>query len=540
MNCILYRIIQLGRPINWSPIIILNDKQNISNQCLFSWSTDKCCWTGWNTYQTYLQLCNRIESDFYLKIKIPDKFTSILLNGVNYTDFTINLNDENVFLQDFCNNTNLFDPYNDLDCALLLQQQLSDSVICMLGIPVYYIKTEAKTETADYTFKEYVLHNVESIKIIKLMLQDGALPSSSPNLTLLDFDWQTDWEVEISKTQFAKAFGDTSFPHARDFIYVPMMKRMWEVNSAYDEKSEGLLWRSTTWKLTLKKYEDSTNVDVGNYEDIIDSWRKNKYDDIFGIIENNEQERKMGSTPLSAPQIASTNIYPIFMEDAVRLQLSKNDIQIIQKQINHGANIVARNFYKFKTQDAEIVYQKQICGHDGTISFILETPGSQITDLNHDIIHFGELVMNISYIKEKDKYSLNYAGNSWELDPFNIYLITCRWSKSNYSQQICIYNYGSDQNKPAYLLQPHSYKFKFDTPLYEENILYNNDLDMRTGNVAKIAGYPVYLSNIKYYNCYLNQEDLIKECIKYVTTNENCVINDLARPIDDGHGYAVK
>ena len=42
-----------------------------------------------------------------------------------------------------------------------------------------------------------------------------------------------------------------------------MMKRMWEVNSAYDEKNTGLMWRSTTWKLQLVKYNDINISETG-------------------------------------------------------------------------------------------------------------------------------------------------------------------------------------------------------------------------------------------------------------------------------------
>ena len=35
-------------------------------------------------------------------------------------------------------------------------------------------------------------------------------------------------------------------------------------------------------------------------------------------------------------------------------------------------------------------------------------------------------------------------------------------------------------------------------------------------------------------------EELVKESMKYTTNNENCVINDLARPISSGRGYSVK
>ena len=134
------------------------------------------------------------------------------------------------------------------------------------------------------------------------------MPSSNPKLTELDFDWEVDWETEISKTQFARAFGDDAYPKYQDFIYIPMMKRMWDVNAAYDEKKEGLMWRSTTWKLALTKYEDSTNVNGLEFDGIIDDWAQT-YEEAFGQIERNEQERQTGATPLSAPSYAATNLY---------------------------------------------------------------------------------------------------------------------------------------------------------------------------------------------------------------------------------------
>ena len=84
------------------------------------------------------------------------------------------------------------------------------------------------------------------------------------------------------------------------------------------------------------------------------------------------------------------------------------------------------------------------------------------------------------------------------------------------------------------------YKFDFDNPLCELVGVYNNDYDMRVPLECKIHPYPLWMTNIKYYNTYLSKEDAIKESLKYTTKHENCVINDVARPIDDGHGYAVK
>ena len=37
-----------------------------------------------------------------------------------------------------------------------------------------------------------------------------------------------------------------------------------------------------------------------------------------------------------------------------------------------------------------------------------------------------------------------------------------------------------------------------------------------------------------------DKQEAIKESVKYTTQHESCVINDLARKISSGHGYAVK
>ena len=105
---------------------------------------------------------------------------------------------------------------------------------------------------------------VEAVKQIKLMVQDGMMPSSKPEFSEFGFDFSTDWETEISKSVFASAFGNTAKPMEGDLIYIPMMKRMWMVNGAYEEKNEGFMWQSSTFKVALVKYEDKGSVDLGD------------------------------------------------------------------------------------------------------------------------------------------------------------------------------------------------------------------------------------------------------------------------------------
>ena len=84
------------------------------------------------------------------------------------------------------------------------------------------------------------------------------------------------------------------------------------------------------------------------------------------------------------------------------------------------------------------------------------------------------------------------------------------------------------------------YKFLFD--IVEENgsCVYNNDNITTNPKEVIVTGYPVKLTNIKLFNKYLTNEQAIKESLKYTTTCESCVLNDLARPLDYGNGYSVK
>ncbi len=566
-GCPIKRIITFKEAVVYGPVKIV-DEQNIdiTAECQFSWSTDGACWTSWVSWLQYNTMAKNLESDYFLRILIFGGLGHVYYNGVLTNCYSVCFDNSDLFLKDFCEGSNLFQPYTGLDCALELQQQLSDSIICMFGIPIYYLRVAPDPESIDYTFKEWTLHNVIDIKQIKLMIPDGQMPSSNPKLTDFDFDWEVDWETELSKSQFAKAFGDTVFPKQRDLVYVPLMKRLWEVNSAYDEKNEGLLWRPTTWKLALVKYNEKTNVDKGNFEEIIDGWLVNKYDDTFGEKELEEQERESGTSQLSSPRFAATNLYDIFMEDAVRRQYTKNYITIQDKLFCHHNNIVARNIYRFKyneftnengekeIREGIITYQKPICGSSGWISFIIETPGGTPDIKEKEILRFGGLSIKLSY--EKDKFKLIWSNMSISIDPFSIYMVVLRWDGNNKTVDFSVYPYVSKSDIPEYLLKPEMYWWDFEHPIksivgdfdnsfsrdfwVESYAIGEYNDEWTSKGSCQITPWPLAMTNIKHYRGKMNIEDILKESIKYTTNHEQCVINDLARPILDGHGYAVK
>ena len=539
MTCAFKRILQFQQAVVYGPIQVFNENdQDITNTCMYAWSSDGVCWTTWTTYANYLTIAKNIESDFYLRVLLFGGFDRISLNGLFTKCYSIVIDNTNPFLTDFCSNENLFNPYCNMDCALLLQSQIANSVVCMFGIPIYYFRVTPDTSTADYSFKEFVLHNVVDVKQIKLMIPDGTMPSSNPKFSDLDFDWETDWDVEVGKAQFAQAFGDTVFPKQRDFIYVPMMKRMWEVNSAYDEKNEGLFWRPTTWKLALVKYNERTNVDNNNFEEIIDGWVANKYDETFGKLEDQEQKRETGMTPLTSPTHASTNLFNIFMEDAVRKAYTKNNMKILDKQYNQKSNVVARNIYRFN-EGGMVTYQEGYCGDEGMLSFILETSGSLAEVVSREMVHMGPIRVNMEFNSNDSNFVLRFDKLSCILDQFSTYLVVCQWNKRTFTTEMKVYKYVHPENVPIYKLRPEMYYFDLDNPIVDAVENYNNDFEVKEKEECYVTGYPCMMTNIKLFNRYLGNE-AVKEAMKYLTQHEACVINDPARPIDSGHGYSVR
>ena len=532
MSCIIKRLLTLTVPIKYREVHIWDGERDITDQCLYSWSTDSVCWTNFTTYKEYQRIAPNIESDFYLRVMLFAGFAGISLESELVDCYNICLWEENPYIQDLCAQANAMDLYGNLDCALWMQQQMSDFVCCMIGIPCYYFRVLPDQDTADLTFKEYVLHNVTDVKYIKLVVEDGQMPSSRPQMTDFDFDWDVDWEVEVGKTMFAQAFGDTAFPKQRDFIYIPMMKRMWEVNSAYDEKQEGFMWRPTTWKLGLIKFNEKTNVDQGQFEDLIDNWLVNKYED-FHENELQEQERESGTIQTESPRFAATNLYNIFISDNIRQSITESEkTHVIKRQYNQKANVVARNAYKFEKDDSILVYQKGWCGDSGMLSFIIETDRV----VEKTIINLGP-GLDVNTRPVPDGCEIEFLGCKLIIGLNKAWQVIIRWNRDTFTIEMSACEYKCRYSVPV--PKPEMYIFDYENPINSVSS-YNNDLSVTSMASMILSPAPYLITNIKLYSKYLAWGDAVKEVCKYTTNSPDCIINDLARPIEGEWGFAVR
>lgn len=566
MSCLIKRLITLTVPVKYQTINLFDENNvDITAYCLFSWSSDAACWTNFVTLDQYNKMAPNIESDYFLRILITTGFAKLALDNKLVDCYTICLYNENPYLMDLCTNQTI-DFYANLDCALQMYQQTSDLICCMIGIPCYYFRVLPDHETADYTFKEYLLHNVVDMKYLKLVCQDGTMPSSKPQMSEFDFDWETDWEVEMSKTAFAKAFGDTAFPKQRDIIYIPLMKRMWEVNSAYDEKNEAFMWRPVTWKLGLVKWNDKTNVNQGDFQEIIDSWAENRMED-FLEKEHIEQERESGVTQMEVPKFNADNLYITVLEDAIRTGVTTTEKDNVGKlQLNHNAAIVTRNIYRFQHMDSIIKYVNTTCGDHGTLMFVIDV-NKPIIDTEFFIDNVGSKVLfkagdiEVRLRVERMlnhrntytyKYYISFNGMEQLLEnqtidtnkyaPTNTYAVQIRWNRSNFTTEMNIIPYVQTvpAGTPPYKVRPEMHVFDFTHPICKLTSTYNNDFIQEKPVEVILSPAPVGITNVKLFNTALSDNDMAKETIKYTTTNPQCVINDVARPLVDENGFNVR
>lgn len=532
------RVITLDDAIRFASIALYVGETDITKECQFSWSQDRINWSCWNSYENYQKVCVCLNTDFYIRILVRNNnVPTIYINKVLTSCYSITLYDGNPFLEDPCQITSLsgFDIYSGWDCALMMQQQLSDQVICTLGIPVYYFRVVPDEDTRSYTFKEYVLHNVQSVKQIKMMIQDGTMPSSKPTLSEWDFEFETDWETELSKTQFATAFGTEAFPKQRDFVWVPMQKRMYMVNSAYEEKNENLMWRATTWKLALIKWQDQSNINDSNVENILDELIANKYSDVFEVGERREGE--LTAEPQLPVTYAANNLYSLEDKDYIRKQATIDTMKIVDRQINHGNLVVAKNkyiFYDVKVGDtskpAFVSYQKGWCGNNGTLSMIFDYSKESAED--RTILSIGDF--NISL---KEGSIVLPDGTSKAIETGKTYLMIMRWGRSSNDINLNVYPLVAPTGIPSYKMRPTMWKFDLNQTAVATTL--DPRLICTKPVQVVLYGYPLQVANLKLYNKYIADEELM-EVLKYTTKDEYCIINDQARPLNDQLGFSVR
>ena len=532
-NCGPTQIININIPINdISKLEILNncDEKYDITSLQFAYSLDMVCWSCYMSYQELEKITIELNQDFFIRFKLRNVLGKIWYDNAIIIDYSTDI--EGCFEFSAEENSSTYNPYSNMDNAVALGQQLSEAVSQLVGIPCYYIKLTPDKNSKDIVFKEYTLLNVDTIKQIKIVIQDNQMPSSKPEFSDFGLDWQTDWEVEITKGSFATAFGNTAQPLEGDLIYIPMMKRMWMVNSAYEEKKDSLMWVANTFKLGLVKYQEKGSVELGDAQDFVDSVVKNKYEDLFG--DDNIGLQSSNEEALDAPLYPQNKIYNVFESDAIRKYVTCDTIDILTNKLYYKGTMISDNYYSFTTQSitSKIIYQKQYCGTDLSISFIIkpficEKTTNTLLKIGH--IHI-QIDQNIDYahiyINKNKEQKIRIPNN---IESF----IIIKYSKQLNIVELHAYKYEHRENVPLYLLNPSYFYFDIDNPLDNKVYKYDIEFEIVEKTNIEINNLLGTITNIKLFDIYI---DNISELLQMYPNNQHLFINDTARKLVDMPG----
>ena len=508
-----------------------NNAYNLEN-LEYAYSLDSVCWSCYMDYMTFLNNISGLSSDFYIRVKVSGQVNGIIVNGENFYDYNTSIDTCFNFSYSAALETaqNLYNPYINLDSAVSLAQQLTENVTAVVGIPCYYFKLSPEGKSKDLTFKEYALMNVESVKQIKIVITDNQMPSSKPEFSDWGLDWQSDWDTEISKGTFATAFGITTQPMEGDLVYIPMMKRMWMVNEAYEEKKDAFMWNATTFHVTLVKYQEKDSVDLKDTENLVNSFVKNKYEDLFGDHENVGS----GEEGVEAPEYSSDSLYPVFESDSTRKYISTEGLSFENESLYYRGTLISDSKYSFNGYfKGKIVYQRTFCGDSGTISFIINPKNEKYSG---DLLKVGNLKIKIKQTSNNET-KLNMINSEQELTLKNnvIYFVYFRYSRELNSAEFFAAEY-IHADIPLYKLQNHHYWFDIDNGVKRVG-KYTVELPVMNKSEIILNSFYGDITNIKVFDRYV---DNVSEILQMYPTNSHLLVNDTARKIVDMNGLVIR
>jgi len=229
--------------------------------------------------------------------------------------------------------TPLYDPYK-LKKPVGIYKQISDLSTEMWGHQVKYFRVEPDQRSKDVILMEYSLYNVVEQGELKVMVPDNALPTQQFSYDIFGIGFE-DFEVHITKTQFEKAFGIGPRPRSRDYLYFPLINRMYEVNtvSYADEFNLEL----TYWKVMLKKFEERTSSIITDtaIEQELDNLTVG-IDEIFG--EEIQEEYDKITKPAQYKTVYSE------VGDGTRFRMNTK-LNIVDGEIRNRWTVISKNYY---------------------------------------------------------------------------------------------------------------------------------------------------------------------------------------------------
>lgn len=245
---------------------------------------------------------------------------------VNQSEFTVNADKQ------------LYNPYFGMDLAVDIWEKMSASVNKMFGHWAYYFRTQPSTDKDDVsvTFKQYKLINVVDMKLVKILVPGNTFPSNRNVYSEWGIAMPDEFTLHIVTSEFQRAFGYNTKPNERDYLYLPICGKMYDLNSVYEDQQ--FMLRSVKYDCIAIKHEKQESIETNGYD-------VNNFIDY--VMDANGETRDEQEENVSKPQFMD-----LMITDAYRLNMH-NNLNIVEYPLEIDGVMIYQNMYQLSTCGSE-------------------------------------------------------------------------------------------------------------------------------------------------------------------------------------------
>ena len=270
-------------------------------------------------------------NDFYIRLMLNQNFNYKTHNGfdvemnVNDTICRIVINPELTYNSELI--TTRFktiiddvviteDGWNFYDNQQTLVTQWLNQCIALskiYGHTVIYFKSDITEDNEVYdTFSTIVSRDIVAIKKLLVLFPNNQLPQDRNVYSEWDFPLIDEFSMHVINSTFKQAFGEVTVPLVNDYIYLPILNKLYRVTSV--QPKNGLMGVIGWWEVYLNKFETDETIDFS--QEIKAALETNNPDDFDELQSIHDLNYMLDNTLMDAD---------IVLEDTIETKKESNE-----------------------------------------------------------------------------------------------------------------------------------------------------------------------------------------------------------------------
>jgi hypothetical protein len=425
--------------------------------------------------------------------------------------------------------TNLFQPYN-LNKTNTIYKQLVNITNDIFGHQVQYFRTEPDKRTEDVILMEYSLFNVVGKKTLKILVPDNEFPEENPTYDVFGMEF-AEFEVHITAAEFERAFGFGKTPRNLDYMYIPLINRMYEVSSVgmADEFNKS----HSYWRVKLVKYQDRTAVLKNNFEQDTDNLITG-VEEVFGERQKDEQIKD--TNPMQFQTVSTA------YRDGIRSFVDRK-LTIQDYDLKNRWTVVSKNHYDLTTVNTssvaiEYAIPSKLSSSQSMAISLWFNPRFTTADTNEYIL-FGDLAAlnGFKLFVSQTAFRVAVAGVDYTFN-HGVTLQKDNWygfilNINNEFLQMSAHLYRLDQNNNRGTVAPNRPQDASNNLIEEYSEVNNVGLPIiwTAGSNYNIRGNNTYMTNIRVFERVIEFEQHHNVLNQYVVRdNQHAILIDNSIP----------